>query len=152
MASNARRRPSAAAGTEESYQRDRSPGGRDAGDRRHGSGTRADRRLPREPARGRAPARGCLERGARSPHRRARRRLRLGAPLRRERFGPAFTRLAAVRLHRISGGNPFLALEIARALVARGTTPTAAEPLPVPSDVGALVATRPRTGKPWCML
>ena len=76
----------------------------------------------------------------------------LGAPLRRERFGPAFTRLAAVRLHRISGGNPFLALEIARALVARGATPTAAEPLPVPSDVGALVATRPRTGKSWCML
>jgi len=60
----------------------------------------------------------------------------------RERFGPTFTRLAAVRLHRTSGGNPFLALEIARALVARGATPSAAEPLPVPSDVGALVADR----------
>jgi DNA-binding CsgD family transcriptional regulator/exonuclease VII small subunit len=47
-----------------------------------------------------------------------------------------------LRLHRISEGNPFFALEIARALTGQGVRPAPGEPLPVPEDLQALLGTR----------
>ena len=47
-----------------------------------------------------------------------------------------------LRLHRISGGNPFFALEIARALTGQGVRPAPGEPLPVPEDLQALLGAR----------
>jgi hypothetical protein len=47
-----------------------------------------------------------------------------------------------LRLHRISEGNPFFALEIARALTGQGIRPAPGEPLPVPEDLQALLGTR----------
>ena len=58
-----------------------------------------------------------------------------------ERLGRSFPRPTLVRIAGESAGNPFYALEIARPL-ARGI---AASPLPVPSDVLALVRARIRT-------
>jgi AAA ATPase domain len=46
------------------------------------------------------------------------------------------------RLHRISGGNPLFALEIARALTGQGIRPAPGEPLPVPGDLQQLLAAR----------
>jgi DNA-binding CsgD family transcriptional regulator len=48
------------------------------------------------------------------------------------------------RVHRISGGNPFYALEIARAIVARPTPQGTQTPPPLPEAVGDLVAERIR--------
>jgi hypothetical protein len=57
-------------------------------------------------------------------------------------LGRAFTRPTLLRIHETSGGNPFLALELARAL-ARTDTPLApGEPLPVPETLEALVRDR----------
>ncbi len=61
----------------------------------------------------------------------------------RERLGQAFGRATLLRIHRATGGNPFFALELARAL-ARDGVPAAGEPLPVPDDVRQLVAERLR--------
>lgn len=47
-----------------------------------------------------------------------------------------------VQLHRTSEGNPFLALELARAVMRAGGPPPPGEPLPVPADLRALVAER----------
>jgi AAA ATPase domain len=47
-----------------------------------------------------------------------------------------------LRLHRISEGNPFFALEIVRALAGQGIRPAPGEPLPVPEDLQALLGTR----------
>jgi DNA-binding CsgD family transcriptional regulator len=47
-----------------------------------------------------------------------------------------------LRLHRISEGNPFFALEIARALTGQGVRPAPGEPLPVPEDLQALLGAR----------
>jgi DNA-binding CsgD family transcriptional regulator len=47
-----------------------------------------------------------------------------------------------LRLHRISEGNPFFALEIARALTGQGVRPAPGEPLPVPENLQALLGTR----------
>jgi DNA-binding CsgD family transcriptional regulator len=47
-----------------------------------------------------------------------------------------------LRLHRISAGNPFFALEIARALTGQGVRPAPGEPLPVPEDLQVLLGTR----------
>jgi hypothetical protein len=47
-----------------------------------------------------------------------------------------------LRLHRISEGNPFFALEIARALTRQGVRPPPGEPLPVPADLQELLGTR----------
>jgi tetratricopeptide (TPR) repeat protein len=52
------------------------------------------------------------------------------------------TRPVLLRLHRISEGNPFFALEIARALTGQGVRPAPGEPLPVPEDLQALLGTR----------
>jgi DNA-binding CsgD family transcriptional regulator len=88
--------------------------------------------------------------------------LRLGqagpGPLQRVPVGPlpdtAMTRLlrartegglthpTLLRLYRISEGNPFFALEIARALTRRGVRPAPGEPLPVPEDLRELLGAR----------
>ena len=47
-----------------------------------------------------------------------------------------------LRLCRISEGNPFFALEIARALTRRGVRPAPGEPLPVPEDLRELLGAR----------
>jgi hypothetical protein len=40
-----------------------------------------------------------------------------------------------VRLHRVSHGNPFFALEIARAIARQGLRADPGAPLPVPEDL-----------------
>jgi tetratricopeptide (TPR) repeat protein len=60
----------------------------------------------------------------------------------RDRTGRDLTRPILLRLHRISEGNPFFALEIARALTSRGVRPAPGEPLPVPEDLQALLGAR----------
>ena len=46
------------------------------------------------------------------------------------------------RLHEVSAGNPFYALELARAVLRSGTTPEPGLPLPVPSSLRGLVSDR----------
>jgi DNA-binding CsgD family transcriptional regulator len=58
---------------------------------------------------------------------------RLGAPL---------PRRTLASLHRMSGGNPFFALEIGRAVLERGDPPTPADDLPVPASLQELVGDR----------
>jgi hypothetical protein len=58
-----------------------------------------------------------------------------------ERLGASFSRVTLRRLHETAGGNPFYALELARALKTRGTIdPT--QPLPVPERLEELVDAR----------
>ena len=57
----------------------------------------------------------------------------------RERLDRAFPRTTLVRVHEMSGGNPFYALELARALPEKVA---ATEPLPVPETLEELVAAR----------
>ncbi len=70
--------------------------------------------------------------------------LSLGATQRliRVRLGRTFPRPTLVRLHEVAGGNPFFALELARALaeVEQPVDPTA--PLPVPETLERLVSDR----------
>ena len=47
-----------------------------------------------------------------------------------------------LRLHAVSGGNPFYALELARALSADGAVPDPTQPLPVPERLEELVSAR----------
>lgn len=58
------------------------------------------------------------------------------------RLGMALSRPVLRRLHAESGGNPFYALEIGRALQRRGSTPRSDEPLPVPPTLQQLVQER----------
>jgi DNA-binding CsgD family transcriptional regulator/tetratricopeptide (TPR) repeat protein len=58
------------------------------------------------------------------------------------RLGRSFPRLVLIRIEEASGGNPFYALEIGRALVRRGAEVTPSEPLPVPETLAALTAER----------
>jgi class 3 adenylate cyclase len=58
------------------------------------------------------------------------------------RVGSSLPRPLLARLAEASGGNPFFALEIARALAPRAADHAAGEPLPVPRNVEELVATR----------
>ncbi len=60
----------------------------------------------------------------------------------RDRVGSAPPRPALVRLAEVSGGNPFLALEIARALAPDWSALAGEEPLPVPRDLDAIVRER----------
>jgi DNA-binding CsgD family transcriptional regulator len=60
----------------------------------------------------------------------------------RDRTKGELTHPILLRLHRISGGNPFFALEIARALTGQGVRPAPGEPLPVPEDLQALLGAR----------
>jgi hypothetical protein len=53
----------------------------------------------------------------------------------RERLGAAFLRPTLLQLHRTSGGNPFFALELGRALLASEHSRGPAEPLPVPDNL-----------------
>jgi DNA-binding CsgD family transcriptional regulator len=64
------------------------------------------------------------------------------ADLLRERFGPALSRPTMTRVHAASGGNPLFAVELGRALVARGGSLDGAEPLPVPDRLRGLLAAR----------
>ena len=48
------------------------------------------------------------------------------------------------RLHRATGGNPMMCLEMARAVRRRGREPSASDPLPVPADFRTLVTERLR--------
>jgi len=59
----------------------------------------------------------------------------------RERLGSTFPRPTLVRIQQAAGGNPFFAQEIAREL-GSGKDLRREEPLPVPSDVRALVSRR----------
>jgi DNA-binding CsgD family transcriptional regulator len=68
------------------------------------------------------------------------------------RLGRSVPRFALIRIERISGGNAFYALEIARALVLSGTSLGAEDALPVPGSLGDLLVARlerlpPRTRK-----
>jgi DNA-binding CsgD family transcriptional regulator len=61
----------------------------------------------------------------------------------RQRLGHVFARPTLIKIARASAGNPFYALEIARALLA-DEEPRAGEPLPVPEDLSKLVRARIR--------
>jgi DNA-binding CsgD family transcriptional regulator len=65
-------------------------------------------------------------------------------------IGVSLTRSAVLRVHRMTSGNPFFALELARVLVA-ADLPGATEPWPVPEDLREMVASRvavlPRGGR-----
>jgi DNA-binding CsgD family transcriptional regulator len=58
----------------------------------------------------------------------------------RDRVGARLTRPTLVRVHETADGNPFFALELARALEGRELGP--GEPLPVPASLGELAASR----------
>jgi DNA-binding CsgD family transcriptional regulator len=57
----------------------------------------------------------------------------------RNRLGRTFPRPAMLRLHEISGGNPFFALELARALAGASLPLDPGQPLPVPQSLQRLV-------------
>ncbi len=66
-------------------------------------------------------------------------------PLRRllgERLGRSFGPPLVKRIHEVSGGNPFFAVEIGRALGAEESIPRPGEPLPVPMDLQELLRRR----------
>jgi DNA-binding CsgD family transcriptional regulator len=58
------------------------------------------------------------------------------------RLGQFLSRPTLTRLHRATGGNPMMFLEMARAIQRRGREPQAGEPLPVPADLRSLVTER----------
>ncbi|HXG75550.1 MAG TPA: AAA family ATPase, partial [Gaiellaceae bacterium] len=58
------------------------------------------------------------------------------------RLGRTFPRPTLVRIEQVSGGNPFFALEIARALEERGGQVSG--PIPIPDDLSALLRRRLR--------
>ncbi|MGE5829305.1 MAG: LuxR C-terminal-related transcriptional regulator, partial [Micromonosporaceae bacterium] len=64
------------------------------------------------------------------------------ADLLRDRFGPVLSLLTIARVHEASGGNPLFAIELGRALVARGGSVGPGDPLPVPERLRALLAER----------
>lgn len=61
-----------------------------------------------------------------------------------DRLGLTLPRPTLTRLHRATGGNPMMCLEMARALQRRGGEASASDPLPVPSDLRLLVTERLR--------
>ena len=70
--------------------------------------------------------------------------LSLGAIRRllRERMGASFPRGTLLRLHEVSRGNPFYALELARALAARGGRFDVEGDVPIPADLSELLYER----------
>jgi DNA-binding CsgD family transcriptional regulator len=60
----------------------------------------------------------------------------------RSRVDVAFPRPVLLRIWETSGGNPFFALELARALQRRGGSPVPGEELPLPPSLGELVHER----------
>jgi DNA-binding CsgD family transcriptional regulator len=59
-----------------------------------------------------------------------------------ERLGARLSRATLLRLHETSGGNPFYALELARALIQSGRESAPGHPLPVPAGLRELVEGR----------
>ena len=70
--------------------------------------------------------------------------LSLGALQRvlRERLGATYPHQTLRRLHEVSGGNPFYALELGRELSARGAQPSLHDPLPIPQSLDELLRAR----------
>ncbi|MDG4822725.1 AAA family ATPase [Asanoa sp. WMMD1127] len=64
------------------------------------------------------------------------------ADLLREQFGPVLSLSTIARVHEASQGNPLLAVELGRTLVARGGTIGVDQPLPVPERLRPLLAQR----------
>jgi DNA-binding CsgD family transcriptional regulator len=64
------------------------------------------------------------------------------------RLSQTLARPTLTRLHRATGGNPMMCLEMARALQHRGAEPSATDPLPVPADFRVLVTERLRGFSP----
>ena len=62
----------------------------------------------------------------------------------RDRLGRTFPRATMLRLHEVSGGNPFYALELARALDAVAVAFDPSAPLPVPDTLERLIGARLR--------
>ena len=62
----------------------------------------------------------------------------------RIRLGVSFARPTLRKIQEASAGNPFISLEIGRALARRGISRAAAGPLPVPATLGGLVGERLR--------
>lgn len=60
----------------------------------------------------------------------------------RARLGTGFPRTTLLRLHEMSGGNPFFALEIGLALLRRGDDVAAGETLPIPDRLHDLIEYR----------
>jgi DNA-binding CsgD family transcriptional regulator len=60
----------------------------------------------------------------------------------RDRFGPVLSLATIARVHEASQGNPLLAVELGRTLVARGGTIGLDQPLPVPERLRPLLAQR----------
>ena len=60
------------------------------------------------------------------------------------RLGQTLARPTLTRLHRATGGNPMMCLEMARALQRLGIDPAPTDPLPVPADFRLLVTERLR--------
>jgi len=59
-----------------------------------------------------------------------------------ERVGTSFARSTLRRVHETSGGNPFYAIELARALASRAAVDDPTQPLPVPARLEELVQAR----------
>ena len=66
----------------------------------------------------------------------------------RERFGLALARPTLIRLHELSDGNPFYALEIARLIASSEDPSRNGNDLPVPPDLAELLRTRLATLSP----
>ncbi len=64
------------------------------------------------------------------------------------RLRETLARPTLTRLHRATGGNPMMCLEMARALQRRGAGSSASDPLPVPADFRVLVTERLRVLTP----
>jgi hypothetical protein len=62
----------------------------------------------------------------------------------RAELGTTFPRPPLVRIEAVSSGNPFFAIEVARALVEHGEPVHGSAPLPVPDDLTELIAGRLR--------
>jgi ATP/maltotriose-dependent transcriptional regulator MalT len=59
-----------------------------------------------------------------------------------EQLGVSLPRPILLRIHEVSNGNPFFALEIARAIGGRDLPPLVSEPLPIPATLRELVHER----------
>jgi DNA-binding CsgD family transcriptional regulator len=57
-------------------------------------------------------------------------------------LGQSFSRLGLIRIEEACAGNPFYALEIARALIRTGATVTPGEPMPIPDELAPLMRER----------
>jgi DNA-binding CsgD family transcriptional regulator len=58
------------------------------------------------------------------------------------RLGTTLPRPLLRRIHESAGGNPLMALELARAVIAAGEPPAPGEPLPAPDEIRAVVRNR----------